>query len=132
MQDPGSTRIGLPTVPRLRASLLGQAPPPISGVAPDSSPAAYEPGPGRTVLMFLTSSCLPCRTIWASLSDGSRADTVAVTPDAATEDRAEVRALAGSARVIMSTAGWLDYGVSKAPWSVVVDGGVVVADGPAA
>lgn len=112
--------------------MLGQRAVAVSGVSLDGTASSFEPGPARSVLVFLTSSCEPCKRIWTSLAGGCRPEVVAVTPDAATEDRAAVAALAGQGRVVMSTAGWLDYGVSKAPWSVVIEDGVVVAEGPAA
>lgn len=89
------------------------------------------PGDGRTVLYFLTSSCRDCREVWAAL--GAGVPGVAVTPDAATEDRRKLRSLAaGGVRVVMSTAAWIDYAAGPAPWMAVVDDGVVSAEGPAA
>lgn len=86
------------------------------------------PGPGRTVIYFLTSSCRSCQGVWADLAAGMPG--VAVTPDAATEDRRRLRKLAGPATtVVMSTDAWLMYGTGPAPWQVVVEGGVVVSTG---
>jgi hypothetical protein len=118
-------------MPRLRPSLVGKPAVTVSGVSVDGEPSSYEPGPGRSVLVFLTSSCQPCLTIWSSLAAERPPDVVAVTPDSATENRRAVAALAGQARVVMSSDGWLAYGVSKAPWAVVIEDGMVVADGPA-
>lgn len=118
-------------MPRLRTSLVGRPAPPFSGTAPDLTPASVDPGEGRTVLLFLTSSCEPCRAVWTDLEGQPRPGVVAVTPDAATEDRRAVAAVAGCSTVVMSTDAWLAYGVSRAPWAIVVENGLVVSDGPA-
>jgi hypothetical protein len=126
-----AARLASAAVPRLRTSLVGLAAPAFSGTAPDLSAASFDPGEGRAVLLFLTSSCEPCRAIWKDLAGQRRPGVVVVTPDAATEDPRKVAALAGRSSVIMSTEAWLTYGVSRAPWTVAIDNGVVVADCPA-
>jgi len=83
------------------------------------------------VLLFLTSSCEPCRAVWSDLAGTTCPGVVAVTPDATTEDARAVAAVAGLSKVVMSTEAWLAYGVSRAPWAIVVENGLVVSDGPA-
>jgi hypothetical protein len=102
----------------------------VRGVRPDGS--SVEVGvdlPGA--LIFLTSSCKPCQPYW----EGLRADAsiALITPDPTTEDRRRVARLAARSPhpVVMSTDGWMDYGVSKAPWLVIVSHGAVVAAQPA-
>lgn len=98
-----------------------------------------ETGPGsRLVAAFLTSSCTGCGVFWAALAtagEGSQpveSAVVVVTPDPATEDRRAVQNLAPPGLpVVMSTEGWLDYGVNGSPWFVVVADGVIRAEGVA-
>jgi hypothetical protein len=82
-------------------------------------------------LIFLTGSCKPCQAYWGPFT--ARAPIALITPDPATEDRRRVAKLAGGSPhpVVMSTEAWLAYGVTKAPWLVVIDHGTVVADEPA-
>lgn len=126
---------------RLRAALTKPAPPPrpdlvgrdapvaaLHGVDAGGAPVAVEVGAGRHVLLFLTSSCLPCRELWASAGP----DDVVVTPSPTTESRRAVGRLAASnTKVVMSSEAWNAYSVTKAPWRVVLSDGVVIEDGPA-
>ncbi|HMC39520.1 MAG TPA: hypothetical protein VKI19_07650 [Acidimicrobiales bacterium] len=106
--------------------MTDRLPPCVEGVAPDGTPVRVDLGAGRTVLWFLTSSCRPCRAVWPTLGAGD----VAVTPDAATESRRRVSALApAAATVVMSSAAWFAFGAGPAPWRVVVEEGVVVEAG---
>ena len=87
-------------------------------------------GSGRTVLLFLTSSCYGCRPLWDSLEDGERpvddARLVLVTPSPSTESARDVAALApDGTEVLMSSEAWHAFGVTAAPWFVVVAGGFV-------
>ena len=91
-----------------------------------------------TAVVFLTSSCRPCQAYWkeapAGAAGGQAASIVYVTPDPSTESRRRVARLAAQAAptpVIMSTEAWLAYGVTQAPWLVVVRDGQVMVDGPA-
>jgi len=56
-----------------------------------------------------------------------------IDPDPATEDRRRVAKLAARSPhpVVMSTQAWTAYGVTKAPWLVILDHGMVVIDQPA-
>ena len=82
---------------------------------------------GRTVY-FLTSSCAPCRPVWAGLADGP---ALVVTPDPSTESRRKVAELTPEGvTVVMSSEAWFRYAAGPAPWKVTVSGGVVVDEGP--
>ena len=110
-----------------RPSRVGQPAPPLSGVDPAGQPVSADPE-GRTVY-FLTSTCQPCRPVWAALGAGA----VVVTPDPSTEDRRMVAELGGPAvTVVMSSDTWFAYAPGPAPWAVTVGGGIVTAEGPAA
>lgn len=89
------------------------------------------------VVAFLTSSCATCATFWKALGADNVGEgdppLVVVTPDPTTEDRRQVARLApGSTPVVMSSAGWIDWGVFGSPFFVVVADGLIVAEGVAA
>ena len=119
------------------------AAPALSGVSPAGDPVHIETGSEtRLVVAFLTSTCTTCGTFWATLrTDRSGGAThrgapspalVVVTPDPTTEDRRAVARLApASAPVVMSTEGWVSWGVFGSPFFVVVADGVIVAEGVA-
>ncbi|MDH3753661.1 MAG: hypothetical protein OEU32_07290 [Acidimicrobiia bacterium] len=94
-----------------------------------------------TLLAFLSSGCLTCRTFWdafASPADlGLRRDVrlVVVTKDPDQESPAEIASLAPpSAPTVMSSSAWDDFGVPVAPYFVLVDGpsGAVIGEGASA
>ncbi|MDQ2725413.1 MAG: hypothetical protein M3Y36_07955 [Actinomycetota bacterium] len=136
-----------------RASRVGSAAPELSGVTPAGDPVRIETGSGaRLVAAFLTSSCTTCGTFWTALgTDGDPAmgavatgaagapateaadpAMVVVTPDPTTEDRRALARLApASTPVVMSTEGWIRWGVSGSPFFVVVADGTIVAEGVA-
>jgi hypothetical protein len=98
----------------------------ISGAAPDGSPVTVDLSTGRVVVWLLTSSCAPCRPVWARLGPGD----VAVTPGPATESRRKVGSLAtGGVTVVMSSEAWFALEPGPAPWRVVLQDGVVVESG---
>jgi hypothetical protein len=103
---------------------------PVRGVGPDGSPTEVSVDQ-PVALIFLTSSCKPCQAYWGRFS--ARGAIALITPDRATEDRRRVAKLAATSPhpVVMSTDTWLAYGVTKAPWLVIVDKGTVVTDRPA-
>jgi hypothetical protein len=133
----------------------------LQGVDPNGAPRGVAVGDERTVFFFLTSSCYGCRAVWdgfrtrsgagpagretASARGGTpagahsrpsaatgEAPVILVTPSPSTESAREVAALAPAGQeVLMSSDAWHAYGVTAAPWYVVVAGGVVVAEGPA-
>ena len=92
-------------------------------------------GSGRTVLLFLTSSCYGCRPLWDSLRTGETVDDarlVLVTPSLTTESSRDVAALApDGTEVLMSSEAWHAFGITAAPWFVVVAGGFVRTGGAA-
>lgn len=128
---------------------MGSVAPELSGVTPAGDPVRIETGSGaRLVAAFLTSSCTTCGTFWTALgTDGGAAGApgvegateeaaspamVVVTPDPTTEDRRAVARLApASTPVVMSTEGWIRWGVSGSPFFVVVADGMIVAEGVA-
>jgi hypothetical protein len=106
-----------------------QPAPAVFGTDLDGAAVELDLETGRTVLYFLTSSCRSCQPVWEALAAG--APGVAVTPDAATEDRRKLRKLAGGGiEVVLSSDAWFRYGAGPAPWRVVVEDGVVVEAGP--
>ena len=95
--------------------------------------------PGGTVLAFLSSGCLSCRSFWDGLRDGA-ADSlpgsprvVVVTKDTTDESPSKLRDLASDqASPVMSTRAWEDYRIAGSPYFVHVDpGGVVLGEGTA-
>lgn len=91
----------------------------------------------RTLLAFLTTGCLTCRSFWESLAtpvEVGGARIVIVTKDPSEESEASVAKLAPPAvPVVMSSAAWDDHGVEVAPYFVLVDPAVgVVGEGAAA
>jgi hypothetical protein len=94
---------------------------------------ALEAGP--TVLLFLTTTCFGCRSLWDGLRAGETLDNarlVLVTPSLTTESGRDVAALAPEGtQVLMSTETWHAFGITAAPWFVVVTEGCVAAGGAA-
>jgi hypothetical protein len=84
----------------------------------------------RTLLAFLSSGCLTCRTFWEALDDPAALDTVGddvrvvvVTKDAAQESISELRNLAPTdVPVVMASDVWTSYEVPGSPYFVLVDG----------
>ena len=102
--------------------------PAISGSTPTAEPIDLELADADADLLFLTSDCKECRSRWARVREGD----VIVTPDPSTESARSVAKLAPpGAKVIMSSRGWHDYGITKAPWLVEVRDGVVLSSRPA-
>jgi hypothetical protein len=126
--------------PRLRAGAppdaggnrdprTGQPARPVEGVDPGGQVISVPVTTGRTVLVFLTSSCQPCEPFWTGAEPRCG---VFVTPSPATESRRRVSQLARPGQVVvMSSEAWHAYGVRQAPWLVVVENGTVVFDAPA-
>jgi hypothetical protein len=92
----------------------------------------------RTVLFFLTSSCYGCRPLWDELkshrtkSGPAGVALIVVTPSPSTESARDVAALAPDGKdVLMSSETWHAFGVTAAPWFVVVVDGVIAAEGAA-
>jgi hypothetical protein len=133
----------------------------LRGVDPNGAPLGVAVGDERTVFFFLTSSCHGCREVWDGFrarsgtgpagrktagaggepppgarpwSHGATGEVpvILVTPSPSTESARQVAALAPAGmEVLMSSEAWHAYGVTAAPWYVVVASGVVEAEGPA-
>ncbi|MGI8664156.1 MAG: TlpA family protein disulfide reductase [Acidimicrobiales bacterium] len=90
---------------------------------------------GRTALVFLTTTCVSCRAIWAALGASPSPLPAGVRPVVVTtgdETLAAVRALAPpGVLTVRDSAAWARYGVSAAPAVVLVDDGQVVSTGVA-
>ena len=83
----------------------------------------------RTLLAFLSSGCLTCKTFWNAFADAAQLQLpddvrlVAVTKDAADESISALREVAPrDLPVVMSTDAWLKYDVPGSPYFVLVDG----------
>jgi hypothetical protein len=95
----------------------------------DGRPVEVALASGRSGVIFITSSCQPCRAVWGSASRDPA--LFLVTPSPTTESRRQVARLAPpGVAVVMSSEAWHEYGVGRAPWLVVVEDGRVVFDGP--
>ena len=96
----------------------------LSGTTPSGAPVRVVLGSGRTVLLFLTSSCYGCRPLWDSLRTGETVDDarlVLVTPSLTTESSRDVAALAPEGtEVLMSSEAWHAFGMHR---GTVVRGG---------
>jgi hypothetical protein len=122
-RGPRAARIGLPAAG-------------LTGTDPTGAPLHTAMDSEWAVLFFLTGSCYGCQAIWEGLAasplDATGRIVVLVTPSPATESARKIGELAPpGVPVIMSSQAWHDYGVTGAPWCVVVAGGVVVAHDPA-
>lgn len=128
---------------------VGVPAPRSSGSSKVSDVAGVAPGGGATqigvlgadrptLLAFLTTGCLTCRSFWESLAgpiEVAGARIVIVTKDPSHESESAVIGLApSSVRVVMSSSAWDAYGVEVAPYFVLVDGqrGSVIGEGSAA
>jgi hypothetical protein len=113
----------------------------ISGTTLDADPLVVSMRSGvNTVLAFLSTGCLTCRTFW----DGLRpevwrplpgdARVVVVVKDPAFESPSKLRELApADVAVVQSSAAWEDFGVSMSPYFCFIDGasGTVRSEGSA-
>lgn len=92
-----------------------------------------------TLVAFLSSGCLTCRSFWDGLREGAHrplpggARVVAVTKDADMESPSRLRDLAPEdTPVVMSSQAWSDYAVTMSPYFVMVsDDGEVRSEGAA-
>jgi hypothetical protein len=113
----------------------------IAGTTLDGAPVqvGVRPGGPSTLLAFLSSGCLACRTFWESLGSDAPAvpggaRLVAITKDRDLESPARLRELApAKVPLVMSSAAWRDYGVPTSPYFVYIDGrsGEVQGEGAA-
>ena len=85
--------------------------------------------PHRTLLAFLSSGCLTCRTFWDAFRDPDAlrlpddVRIVVVTNDVDAESPSTLRELAAAdLPVVMSSEAWDTYAVPGSPYFVLVDG----------
>lgn len=124
----------------------GAPAPPFEGTTPAGEAAGLDPAVGEWEFLFLTSGCRECAAAWDAARSSQRSERgrplLVVTPGPETESRRKVADLARAPRgrdgggreslhVLMSTAAWHAYRVTKAPWSVHVRDGAVITSRPA-
>ncbi len=117
--------------------MLGRPAPPIEGVSPSGEARSLSLVAGRSVVVFLTVGCAECAALWPELGTLASAARpagrrlVVVTPGPGTESARRVAALvpAGVDEVVMGDGAWFAWHAAAAPWCVVVDDGVVRAEG---
>jgi hypothetical protein len=104
----------------------------------DAVKLAVATGDRPTLLAFLSTGCLSCRTFWDDLrgNDGPALPgggrVVVVTKDPAFESPTKLREIAPTdVPVVMSSAAWDWYGVQGSPYFIHVAGGVVHGEGTA-
>jgi hypothetical protein len=126
-------RSGGPARPRPHPLPVGAPAPDIRGETPAGDPVEVGVARGLTTLVFLTSDCVECQALWRGVADenATKASVVLVTPDPSTQSRRALEALVPAGQVaLMSSDAWHDYGVTGAPWCVVVEDGTVLASRP--
>jgi hypothetical protein len=113
----------------------------VSGVDPSGAPVTFAVVgvEHRTLLAFLSSTCLTCRGFWDAFADrrlsvpgGAR--LLAVTKGSEAESPGTIRKLAPpTVHTVLSTDAWRDYHIPVAPYFVLVDGvsGNVIGEGAA-
>jgi hypothetical protein len=103
----------------------------VSGTTLDGDPVIVSMRSGtNTVLAFLSTGCLTCRTFWEGLRPDVRgplpgdARVVVIVKDPAFESPSKLLALASpDVMVVQSSAAWEDFGVAMSPYFCFVDGG---------
>jgi hypothetical protein len=103
----------------------------ISGTTLEAEPVVVSMRSGaNTVLAFLSTGCLTCRTFWDGLRPEARrplpgdARVVVVVKDPAFESPSKLLELApADVLVVQSSAAWEDFGVAMSPYFCFVDGG---------
>jgi len=114
----------------------------VAGVDPSGSPVTFAVAgvEHRTLLAFLSSTCLTCRGFWEAFADRrlsvpGQARLLIVTKSVEAESPSAIRKLAPSGvHTVLSSAAWADYRIPVAPYFVLVDGatGAVIGEGAAA
>jgi hypothetical protein len=114
----------------------------ISGIDPAGAPVTFAVAgvAHRTLLAFLSSTCLTCRGFWDAFADrrlsvpgGAR--LLIVTKGSEAESPATIRKLApAGVHTVLSNQTWADYRIPVAPYFVLIDGstGDVIGEGAAA
>ncbi len=113
----------------------------IAGTTPAGDAVAVSMAVGsNTVLAFLSTGCLTCRTFWDGLQPAVRtplpgeARVVVVVKDPAFESPSRLRELAPpDVQVVQSSRAWEDFGIEMSPYFCFVDGatGEVRSEGAA-
>ena len=113
----------------------------ISGTTPAGDAVVVSMALGsNTVLAFLSTGCLTCRTFWDGLQPAVRtplpgeARVVVVVKDPAFESPSKLRELAPpDVQVVQSSRAWEDFGIDMSPYFCFVDGatGEVRSEGAA-
>lgn len=102
------------------------APERIAGVDLQGDTVEHRVDDRRIVILFVSSGCKTCRSLWGHL--GRSPGLLVVTPSPATESPRTVQRLsAGAATVVMSSEAWFDFGVRQAPTLVVVERGLIAS-----
>jgi hypothetical protein len=102
----------------------------IAGRTLDGDAVVLSPAAGvDTLVAFLSSGCMTCRTFWDGLQPSVRrtlpggARVIVVTKDAQLESPSRLRSLAPpDVPVVMSSSAWESYGIPMSPYFVYVDG----------
>jgi hypothetical protein len=110
----------------------------IAGDTLDGGQLAIDPGKTDTLVAFLSSGCLTCKTFWDALQPGRRkplpgdARPIIVVKDSAFESPSRLRELAPpDLPVVMSSQAWGDYNIAMSPYFLFVSGGTVRSEGAA-
>jgi hypothetical protein len=112
----------------------------ISGPTLDGAQVAISPAKTDTLVAFLSSGCLTCKTFWDGLQPSRReplpkgARLVVVVKDPDKESPSRLRDLApADLPVVMSSQAWEDYGVTMSPYFLFVgaSSGTVRSEGAA-
>lgn len=113
-----------------RLARVGESALPFEGVDPADRPVTVSPGAGRLALLFLTTSCEPCRRLWDEAKSGDPATPVVlVTTGPEIESRRKAEELAPEGlTLVMSGDAWSLYDVHRAPWLVVIEDTRIVHD----
>ncbi len=130
------------TIPAHLPGPRGEATPvvDISGPTLDGAEVAISPAKTDTLVAFLSSGCLTCKTFWDGLQPARReplpgdARLVVVVKDRDKESPSRLRDLAPSdLPVVMSSQAWEDYGVTMSPYFLFVgaSSGTVRSEGAA-
>jgi hypothetical protein len=131
-----------PTIPEHLPGPRAAATPvvPIAGSTLDGGQISIAPDKTDTLVAFLSSGCLTCRTFWEALQSSRRealpddARLVIVVKDRDHESPSRLQELAPTdVPVVMSSKAWEDYGVSMSPYFLFVGAfsGTVRSEGAA-
>lgn len=112
----------------------------IAGSTLDGGQVSIAPAKTDTLVAFLSSGCLTCRTFWDALQPGTReplpdnARLVIVVKDRDHESPSRLQEMApADVPVVMSSQAWEDYGVTMSPYFLFVGAysGTVRSEGAA-